>query len=215
MKKILIILSMTITCTIQNVHAQTWEEWFKQKKTQKKYLIEQIAALKVFMANLKKGIDIAHNGWNTIHNIKDGNFNLHRDFFSSLKKVNPHISNAARVADIIAFQLYITRDLKRLTGFCKSNDQFTPEEVRYVLHVYTNMLFLCDANLAELLMIIRSEEATMNDNERMRRIDNIYADMQDKRAFVKEFENDTQTLAQERAREQRMIVVIKGNYQSL
>ena len=52
----------TIACIILSTnigHSQKWDEWFKQKKTQKKYLIQQIAALKVYLGYLKEGYDIA------------------------------------------------------------------------------------------------------------------------------------------------------------
>ncbi len=212
MKTIIIVyLFLIALCLPADAHAQTWNEWFKQKKTQKKYLAEQIAALKVYTDNLTKGIDIAHKGLNTIHNIKNGNFNLHRDFFSSLKNVNPHISNLARVADIIAFQIYINRDLKRLVEFCKHNDQYTADEVRYVLRVYTNMLFLCDANISELLTLIRSDESSMSDDERIQRVDQLYGDMQDKYAFVQDFANDARALGLNRARDQHAIMITTKN----
>ncbi len=42
MKKMLTIL---FVCTAYLGHAQTWDEWFRQKKTKIKYLGQQIAAL--------------------------------------------------------------------------------------------------------------------------------------------------------------------------
>jgi hypothetical protein len=41
---------------VQVSTAQTWSEWFSQKKTQKKYLLEQVAALKIYAGYLKKRI---------------------------------------------------------------------------------------------------------------------------------------------------------------
>jgi hypothetical protein len=48
-------------------------------------------------------------GIRTIHNIREGDFNLHDGFFSSLKNVNPVIRRYAKVADIAAFQVRILR----------------------------------------------------------------------------------------------------------
>lgn len=213
MKKILILFSIAFALSCANASAQTFDEWFRQKKTQKEYLIQQIAALKVFLGNLKKGVDIAHKGLNTVSNIKNGNFNLHRDFFSSLKNVKPAISNSAKVADIIAFQIYVIRDMKKIYDFCEHNKNFTPEEVRYIAKVHTNMLFLCDASISELLMIIRSNETEMTDDERLKRIDKIYYDMSDKHAFVQAFTNDTQLLSLEREKEKRETDLLRKNYE--
>ena len=53
----------------ENLTAQTWAEWFRQKATQKKYLLQQIAALHVYSGYLSKGYSIAKDGLNTIKSI--------------------------------------------------------------------------------------------------------------------------------------------------
>ena len=193
-------------------HAQVFDEWFRQKKTQKKYLIQQIEALHVYLEYLKKGYQIVHNGLNTVENIKNGNFNLDRDFFSSLKNVNPSIRNMAKVADIIAFQVYIGRELGRVYNFCATNKHFTPEEIRYISKVHTNMLLLTDASVSELLTIIQSGKTQMTDDERIHRIDKIYNEMNDKCVFVRAFGNDTQIIGMERAKEERETELLRCNY---
>lgn len=213
MKFIMILITGMILSTA--APAQTWNEWFKQKKTQKKYLVKQIALLRVYLGYLKKGYEIADKGLTTIHNIKNGDFNLHRDFFGSLKNVNPHIKNSAKVADIIAFQVYIIQNIKRVNNFCKNNEYFTPEEIRYVAAVYSNMLFLCDASISELLTIIRSNETEMKDDERLVRIDKLYDDMLDKHAFVQSFDSDVRLIARERERETRSVEMMHKQYETI
>lgn len=210
MKAITTIITLLLISGL-TANAQTFSEWFAQKKTQKKYLIQQIEALKVYLDQLKKGYDIVQKGWTTVENIKNGNFNLDRDFFGSLKKVNPAIRNSAKVTDIIAFQYYIIKDFKQVYSFCQSNKQFMPEEVRYIARVHTNMLFLCDASLSELLNIINADKVEMTDDERIQRINKIYEDMSDKRAFVKAFGTDVMSLAAEREKEAHQINIIKLN----
>lgn len=205
MKKIIISISIVFCFLSAEAQVPTWDEWFKQKKTQRKYLAKQIALLQVYLGYLKKGYDIASKGLNTIENIKNGDFNLHRDFFGSLKNVNPHISNSAKVADIIAFQVYIIQNIRRVNTFCQRSKQFTPDEMYYVTKVYRNMLFLSDANISELLTIIRANETEMKDDERLNRINKLYDDMLDKHAFVKSFDNDVRAIASEREREKRAI----------
>lgn len=215
MKRILIAISILFCLSASTIQAQTWNEWFKQKKTQKKYLVKQIALLHLYLGYLKKGYDIANKGLTTIHNIKNGDFNLHRDFFGSLKNVNPHIANSAKVADIIAFQVYIIRDIRNVNNFCKNNEHFTAEEIRYVAAVYSNMLFLTDASISELLMIIRSNQTEMKDDERLMRIDKLYDDMLDKHAFVQSFDNDVRLIAKEREQEQRSIEMLRKQYDAI
>jgi hypothetical protein len=202
-----------MSCT--DATAQTWDEWFRQKKAQRRYLAKQIALLKVYLGYLKKGYEIADKGLTTIHNIKNGDFNLHRDFFGSLKNVNPHIRNSAKVADIIAFQIYIIQSIRQVNNFCKNNEQFTPEEIRYVAAVYSNMLLLCDASISELLMIIGTNQTEMKDDERLMRIDRLYDDMLDKQAFVKAFDSDVRLIAREREREQQSIERMRKQHEAM
>ena len=78
MKKILSVL-IPIMC-FNLCYAQTFEEWFQQTQTQKHYLVEQIAALQVYLGYVKKGYDIASKGIHTISDIKNGEFNLYGTF---------------------------------------------------------------------------------------------------------------------------------------
>ena len=200
MKKLLIILIL-VGMGFGQTEAQTFNEWFRQKKTQKRYLIKQIALLQLYLGYVKKGYEIVNYGLTTIGNIKEGDFNLHRDYFSSLKDVNPQISKSAKIADIVAHQAFILRELKKVNNFCKGNKDFTMAEVRYVNEVYSNMLSITDANITELLTIVRSGESEMKDDERLARIDVIYADSLDQYTFARAFSNETYVLGGEREKE--------------
>lgn len=92
--------------------AQTLAEWFQQGGTQKKYLLQQIAALQVYIGDVQKGYSIAKQGLNTISDIKNDEFNLHKDYFNSLKIVNPKIKNYSKVADISVLQVNIIKVYK-------------------------------------------------------------------------------------------------------
>ena len=89
-------------------------EWFQQKETQKKYLLQQIAALEIYYDYAKKGYDIASKELGIIRQIKDGDFNLHRDFFNALQRVNPAIANWSRVGEIINLQVKILNTSSRI-----------------------------------------------------------------------------------------------------
>ena len=95
MKKLLII-SIVVLCA-ENLSAQTWAEWFRQKATQKKYLLQQIAALHVYSGYLSKGYSIAKDGLNTIKSIKNGDLLQHSNYFTSLVTVNPQIKRYKKV----------------------------------------------------------------------------------------------------------------------
>ncbi len=52
------------------VQAQNWNEWFRQKKTQIRYYVEQISALQVYIDLGQKGYGIYQDGLTVINDIK-------------------------------------------------------------------------------------------------------------------------------------------------
>ena len=202
MKKYLLItigIIMSFFC-----FAQTWDEWTRQKKTQIKYLLQQIAANKVYIEYLQKGYSIASKGLTTIRSIKDGDFNIHHEFFGSLHTVNPKIKNSGKVAAIIAFQIMIIKESKQSLERIKAMNQFTPGELVHCSEVFDNLLEDCLKNIEELLLVT-SSDLVMTDDERMKRIDKLYADMQSKYGFCGSFSNEMGMLAVQRMSEQSEI----------
>lgn len=185
--------------------AQTTDEWLNQNSTQKKYLLQQIAALKIYLGYAKKGYNIVTGGINTIRNIKNGDFNLHQDFFNRLKNVNPAIRRYAKVADIIAYQVKIIKQTKLVLQQIGETKQFTEAEMDYCKQVFDTLLDECIKTVEELLLVITSGELEMKDDERLKRIDRLYADVQDKYSFACAFSEDMGLLAVQRLGEQMEI----------
>jgi hypothetical protein len=189
-KKIAILLLWTIG-SVSYLQAQTFAEWFKQKKTQIKYLGQQIASLQVYAGYLEKGYQIANKGLTTIGDIKNGEFNLHKDYFGSLKSVNPSIAKDARIAAIIALQVSIVQQYKKCYGRVQQSSLFNSNEVDYVYTVFTHLLNDCTNDLTELISVTTIGQLQLTDDERLRRIDGLYKDMQDKYSFAQSFSNET------------------------
>ena len=200
MKKIVLILLLFVSA-VSSLQAQTFAEWFQQKKTQKKYLLQQIAALQVYIEYAQKGYEIAKEGLTTIGGFTRGEFDLHTDYFNSLKSVNPEIRRYAKVADIIALQVKIVQNYNRTYGRLNSSDAFSNDELAYIGRVYNRLLDDCDNTLDELITITTDGKLEMKDDERIARIDKLYLDMQDKYTFSESFSNDAKSLVASRIKE--------------
>ena len=187
---------------LHSANAQIWAEWFQQKQTQKKYLLQQIAALRVYINYTKKGYDIASKGINTVQNIKKGDFNLHEEFLTSLRNVNPKISKYAKVADIISYQVRIIHLTKQSIQGIRDTKQFTTGELDYCKGVFDILLEECVKTIDELLMVITSNQLEMKDDERLKRVDKLYMDMQDKYSFCSSFCEEMGSLSVQRLSEQ-------------
>lgn len=187
---------------------QTWGEFFNQKKTQKKYLLEQLVALKMYAGYLKKGYDIVGTGISTVKDIKNGEFSLHSTFFSSLKSVNPAIRKNAKVASIISLQISIIKALNST----RDNDGLKLSENQYILDVEDRVTDDCLVDIEELLLVITSGRLEMSDDERIERLDSIYERMRDKAAFVQSFTGEVNLLIHQRKNEQKSINHLRELY---
>lgn len=205
-KLIILVLAATLALSATEANAQTWSEWFKQKKTQKKYLLRQIAALKVYADYAQKGYKIAQQGLTTIGGFTRGEFSLHGDYFNSLKTVNPEIREYARVAEIISMQVSMVQDYNRSFRQISSGNALTEEELNYLRRVFGRLMDDCEQTLDGLITVITDGKLEMTDDERMQRIDALYYDMQDKYNFLQSFANEAKILSGVRSREQNDVL---------
>ena len=198
----------TIACIILSVninYAQTWKEWFNQKKTQKEYLIKQIAALKVYVTYLKGGYDIAQKGLNIVSDIKGRNFGDHKEHFGSLKIVKDDLGNGSRIYLIRNRSTAIMNEFRELMNVCRNSGNLTKEEIKYVDLVYSNLLMECEQAIATLQAIVTDDAYEMTDDERIEQIAAVYHDMNDKYAFTRAFCGSTKMLIMQRDNEKREI----------
>lgn len=201
----LLIVILTFCLITSSGTAQTTNEWLNQNSTQKKYLLQQIAALQVYLGYAKKGYNIVTGGVNAIRNIKNGDLNLHRYFFNRQKNVNPAVHRYAKVAGIISYQLKIIKQTKLVLQQIRETKQFTEAELDYCKQVFDTLLDECIKAVEELILVTTSGELEMKDAERLKRIDGLYADVQNKYSFACSFSEDMGLLAIQRLGEQMEI----------
>ena len=199
MKNLLLVLMISVYSTSSK--SQNFDEWFKQKKTQKKYLVQQIAALQLYIGFVQKGYALAKSGLNTISDIKNGEFNLHDEFFKSLKDVNPSIRNYVKVAGIIDLQIKIMQTCNRTFKRVKESNAFNAEEMSYILRVSGRLTDDCAQITDELVTIITAGKLEMKDDERLKSIERLYGLMQDNYTFCVSFGSETILLAAARMKE--------------
>jgi DNA repair ATPase RecN len=174
--------------------------------------IEKLAQFKQILSDMKKGYQILEGGYNTIRDISQGNFNLHKAFLDGLLQVSPAVRNYKRIADIISYQVVLVREYHSAYDRFRQDGNFNQQELTYVGHVYNNLLKQSLRNLDELTGVITAGKMRMSDDERLQAIDHIYADMQDKLLFLREFNNNTTALAIQRAKEKNDTQTIREVY---
>ncbi|SFA58482.1 hypothetical protein SAMN04488511_11968 [Pedobacter suwonensis] len=190
-------------------YSQTWNELFRQKKTQKKYLLQQIAALEVYTGYLKKGYEIASSGLHTIRDLSNGEFSLHNAFITGLKKVSPVVRNNVRVAEIIEMQIAIGKAF----GNVRSNVHLSLSNQLYVQEVRDNLWEECLKDLEELLLVIISGKLEMDDAQRLKRLDKIYLSMREKSSFTEHFTTEVEQLILQKQLEKSDTEQLRRNYE--
>lgn len=191
MKKIFLLV-LVIALTTGNLQAQA---------KQQRVLLQQIAALQVYIGYAQKGYSAVKKGLNTIGDFKRGEFNLHKDYLNSLKVVNPKIKKYARVTEIIGLQIKIMKSCNKLYQQIRQDDLFHGDEADYIKRVFERLIENCDTNLDELLIIVTDGQLEMKDDERVQRIDMIYQSMLDNYTFAENFSSQTKILAVSKAAE--------------
>ncbi|MCD0470603.1 hypothetical protein [Flavobacterium sp. JAS] len=172
---------------------------------QRKMLLEQIAALKIYIDYGKKGYGMVKNGLNLIEDLKDGEMSSHLDYFVSLKKVSPKIKNYIRVAQIIDLQLKIVTTYKKTTNELLEDDLFYGSELDYIQRSFERVFQNCNRTLEELLTLTTDSTVEMKDAKRLERIDLLYQTMLKDYTFCKNFSHQALLLSHERGKEKNEV----------
>ena len=163
--------------------------------------VEKLSQLKQILKDMYKGYEIVSKGYNTIKNISEGNFDLHKVFLDGLMQVSPVVKKYKRVIDIIEKRGLIVKEYKSAFSRFKKTGWFNRTEINYMSGVYTNLLTRSLQGSSELLMVITANQLRMSDEERLAAIDKIFAGMEDKLSFLRSFNQSTSVLAMQRGRE--------------
>lgn len=157
--------------------------------------VEKLSQLKNILADMKKGYQVVSGGYNTIRKISQGNFSLHEVFLDGLMLVSPEVKKYRRVADIISYQKSIVSEYKAAFKRFGACGNFNPTEIGYLGRVYKQLFDQSMDNLDELAMVITSAKLRMSDDERLQAIDRIFADVQDKLIFLRDFNSKAASLS--------------------
>jgi hypothetical protein len=199
-------------CIAVNAQAQTWDEWFKQKETQIKYLVEQIAAFRMYGSAVKKGYEVVNGGLQYIGRIKEGDLMLHQDHFISLLLVKPGVKNSEVAGRIISLQAAIMGVYSECKGRIRRDKEFSREEKAYFIGVLDNVAKECKAVGDEVHLLISDSHFQMYDDERVKRLQTLSGNMEELYAFAKQFRNNISIAALNRLKEQKDIKKLKSLY---
>ena len=206
-------LFMLLTgCFMCTTNAQSFSEWFKQKKTQKKYLLAQIAALETYLKAVEKGYDIANSGLSAISMLKDGDFLQHAAYFRSLEMVSAKVKNYSKVLAIAEMEdrSEVVREV-----LSDSNDQnvyLNTRELASLRKILENTADAAIHDLEELELLVIDGKLKMTDDERIRRIDGLYLEVKRKLRGVLQLAKNVRSMIASRAKRRKDLSGLKQLY---
>jgi hypothetical protein len=174
--------------------------------------IEKLAQFKQILADMKKGYQILNGGYTIVKDLSKGNFSLHETFLDALMQVSPTVRKYKRVGDIIKYQVLLVKEYKAAFHRFSNSGNFNADEIAYFEKVYSKLLKESLRNLDELTTVISANTLRMSDDERLAAIDKVYADMQDKLSFLRNFNNNTSVLAIQRTKERNDVNALRSIY---
>ncbi|MFD0792031.1 hypothetical protein ACFQZX_00300 [Mucilaginibacter litoreus] len=188
--------------------AQTFAEWWSQKKTQISYLNQQIAALMVYGGYLKAGYNISQQGLGSIGGWVKAELDLHTARYAALRQVNPVIRDDGRAAAIAGQLEGIVRALTHLdvVSGLSASDRL------YLGQVKAKVQTECEAEAAELELVIKRGEAELTDEERLERLGKVEAAVKDMVSFTAGYSARVRALVLQRAQEQRGLSTVRRWY---
>ncbi len=174
--------------------------------------MEKLNQMKSILSDMKKGYQILSMGYGSVKDIAEGNFSLHEVFLDGLMVVSPAVKKYRRVVDILDYQKALVSEYKSALSAFRSADVFNSSELEYMSSVYSGLFEASLQNLEDLAMVVTSSKLRMNDEQRLRAIDRIFLDTEDKLVFLRSFNQRAVLLFHQKKKEKREIETLRAYY---
>lgn len=188
-----------------NSHAQTFAEWWKQKETQKRYLVEQIAALSVYGAVLREGYETVSKGLGLVHALQDGDYSQHQGYFNSFSSVNPQIKNHPEAEQALKIYVKTKQLTQQIPGKLFPSQYFTGPEEQVIRHVLLAIQKDSEQLLTELEELLEEGRLQMSDTDRLKQLSGMNHRMQEVYRYTVRFYQDCRDISLFRQKDSQSI----------
>lgn len=173
-------------CFTNTASSQTLAEWIRQKRTQRNYLIQQIAAAQAYAQQLSSGYRILEGGLSIIDALQRGEFDLHRAFFDYRKSPSSFLRADPRIDQIMVLQRAILHEQRSCARALSKG--FLPDgQFRYVRRVLSRIDQESRDDLSDLSLLLEQGALEMDDADRLARLQGIYQQTLERHTFIKNF----------------------------
>ena len=209
MKKLFIVITITLVTTVTgNADAQSIEQLVEQLILDK----EKLTSLKANLQQMDNGYTLLKNGYTNVRNIAKGTFSLHKAYLDALLLVSPAVRNDPRIATIINAEYSIVAGYHAANARWSGSGVFTPQELTYIIDLYSMLLQRCMQSIEELTMVLTADQLRMSDGQRMQAIGRIDEETRQQLAILQQLDNNLSIQTEQRLKEQGDINTLNSMY---
>lgn len=186
MKKI-IVMALLLTTALQ--YGQSGQE---------RVMLQQLAALRSYASQLRKGYSLVKKGLAAIGRIQEGELGLHSIFYSGLESVSPAVRGYQKVGKLMELASRTARVCQSLENLA-AGDLYYGDESDYILRVAARVRAKNEDVLGRLTNLLTPGELTLDDSGRLERIGQLYNEALDIFTFSEQYYQSLLSIAGNRA----------------
>jgi hypothetical protein len=137
---------------------------------------------------------------------------LYADYFDELRKVKMALLYYQRTKDIVVQQIQIVKEYKSAWRLFKRDKNFTVQELKYMLDVFTGMMDEGAKSIDKLLLVINSFVMQMSDANRLEIINEVATDIEQILMDLRQFNENNKMISLQRATERNEIEYVRRLY---
>ena len=137
---------------------------------------------------------------------------LYAKYYLDLWKVKTSITYYHRIKEITNKQVYLVEEYRKAWAMAQKDDNFNPQELKYMLDVYSGILKESAKNIDQILLIVSSFKTQMSDAERLNLINEAANRIDGNVEDLKKFNTQNILLSLQRSKTQKEINKIQNLY---
>ena len=137
---------------------------------------------------------------------------LYADYFEELRQAKVTLVYYQRVKDIIENQAAMVKEYKMAWTQFRQDKNFTPDELDYMLTIYTGMMAESLQSLDQLFLVVNAFATQMSDAKRLEIINKVAVSIGQSYMDLKLFNNENKMISIQRAVEKGEIDYVRKLY---
>jgi len=133
-------------------------------------------------------------------------------YFDELKTVKDAISGFNKVREIMDKQVRLVNEYKQAYNLFRQDKHFSPDELDYMLRVYTGIVDESLKNLDQLFLVVNAFKTEMTDGKRLEIIGTVGRNIDNNLNDLRQFNTENALLSLQRARSANEVIRLKALY---